>query len=249
MEKYFFEAFKNMDRLGPGMTECTIEAISHIEKSKPVSILDIGCGIGTHTFILESELENAQIVAIDNNEDYISKLNNTVKQKGLTNRVKGICMSMFEMTFEDKSFDYIFAEGAIYIAGFTNGLADWKRLLKKDGMLICSEISWIVDKPSEKPKAFWEEVYPQIDSIANKIHQAEELKYKEIGYFILPIVAWTDNYYVPLSRNLEKMKEKYVTNTEALEVISIIQQEIDLYYEFDNEYSYVFYVLQVKSSH
>ncbi len=244
MEKYFFEAFENMERLGPGSTESTIEAISSLDKNKDVKILDIGCGVGTHTFILANELENAEIIAIDNNEDYILKLNENAEKLGLSNRVKGICMSMFEMTFEEKSFDCIFAEGAIYIAGFTNGLLDWKRLLKEDGMLICSEISWIVDEPSQKPKSFWQEAYPQIDSIKNKVKQAEDLGYEALSHFVLPKEAWTDNYYIPLQNSLEKMKNKYDSNDEASTVISMIQQEIDLYYEFSDEYSYVFYVLK-----
>ncbi len=244
MEKYFYEAFEGMERLGPGTAECTIRAISYIDKSKPVTILDIGCGVGTHTFILAKELENAQITAIDNNADYIAKLNKSSKMQRIENRVEGICMSMFEMKFKDNSFDYIFAEGAIYIAGFSKGLSDWKRLLKKDGMIICSEISWIVSEPSEKTKAFWNENYPQIDTIRNKVSQAENLGYKLIDHFILPKEAWTDNYYIPLGISLEKMKAKYSTNSEVLEVINIIQKEIDLYNEFGDEYSYVFYLFQ-----
>ena len=40
-------------------------------------------------------------------------------------------MSMFEMSFDDETFDLIWAEGSIYIAGFVRGIRDWKRLLKK----------------------------------------------------------------------------------------------------------------------
>ncbi len=246
MEKYFYEAFENMERLGPGCETSTEKAISYIEKVQPIKILDIGCGVGTHTFIMGNKLKNAEIIAIDNNQEFINKLNSTAKSLGLSDRVNGICMSMFEMTFEENAFDYIFAEGAIYIAGFTEALSDWKRLLKKDGIIICSEISWTVPNLSEKIKSFWELNYPQIDTITNKITQAENLGYSCITNFSLPNEAWTDNYYIPLARNLDLMRKKYSTNEDALEVISIIQEEIDLYYKYNKEYNYVFYVFQLK---
>ncbi len=246
MEKYFFEAFENMNRLGPGSEESTLSAIKHIDTTRKVKILDIGCGIGTHTFLVANKIPNAEIIAIDNSQDFIDKLNEKAKLLKLNDRVMGICMSMFEMTFEDNSFDYIFAEGSIYIAGFTNGLSDWKRLLRKDGLIICSEISWTSDNPSIKVNNFWTENYSQMDSVANKIAQAESLGYDLMDFFPLPKEAWTDNYYVPLQNNLNTMKAKYTADKTALKVIDIIQEEINMYSEFNNEYNYVFYVLQIK---
>ncbi len=248
MEKYFFEAFENMDRLGPGSENSTLDAVKHIDITRKVKILDIGCGVGTHTFLLANKITNAEIIAIDNSQNFIDKFNKSAKLLKLDDRVKGICMSMFEMTFEDNSFDYIFAEGSIYIAGFTNGLSDWKRLLKKDGLIICSEISWTSDNPSPKVKDFWANNYPQMDNITNKIAQAEDLGYKLIEYFPLAKEAWTDNYYIPLQKNINSMKTKYIGDETALEVIDIIQEEIDIYSKFNSEYNYVFYVLQARSN-
>lgn len=246
MEDYFYEAFENMDRLGPGDNQSTLKAIECIDKNQTVKILDIGCGVGSHTFLMAKSLENAEVVAIDNSSDFIDQFNHKAKQYNLDNRVKGICMSMFEMTFEDSSFDYIFAEGSIYIAGFETGLKEWKRFLKPNGKLICSEISWITDNQSKQAKAYWEANYPQIDSIENKNIQAENLGYEVVNHFILPKEAWTDNYYVPLQRNIDAMKAKYPENAIALEVARMIQEEIDLYTNHGTEYSYVFYVLQAK---
>ncbi len=244
METYFYEAFENMERLGPGCKQSTLKAISFINKNKSIRILDIGCGVGTHTFLLAKQLPNATIIAIDNNQDYINQLNSKAKSLNLEDRVTGICMSMFEMTFADNSFDYIFAEGAIYIAGFTKGLSDWKRLLRKNGIIICSEISWIVKNPSEEIKAFWENGYSQMDSFENKASVTEEVGYKLVDSFPLPKEAWIENYYVPLQKNIDKMHHKYIDNKEALEVVNMIQQEIDLYYKYSDEYNYIFYILE-----
>ncbi len=244
MEEYFYEAFNGMQRLGPGSDESTMRALGYMDTTRPIQILDVGCGVGTHTFLLAKALSNAQIIAIDNNKDYIDILNARAVELGLADRVKGIVMSMFEMTFDNATFDYIYSEGAIYIAGFINGLRDWKHYLKPSGVIICSEISWITGTPSDEAKTFWESGYSQMDSLQNKIMQAQNLGYESVDYFILPKEDWTDNYYVPLQKNLDGMRKKYIDNETALEVVAMIEQEIDVYARYGNEYSYVFYVLR-----
>ncbi len=244
MEEYFYEAFNGMARLGPGSEQSTLQAISYMDKDRAVQILDVGCGVGTHTLLMAEAMVNAHIIAIDNNQEYIDQLNTEAQMRGLSDRVQGVCMSMFEMSFEDASFDYIFAEGSIYIAGFSKGLADWKKLLKPEGVLICSEISWIRSEPSAKALEFWSAAYPEMDFVAHKEAQAVALGYEVVASFPLPEDAWTLNYYVPLQANLDKMTQKYGDNSTAQEVIAMIQQEIDLYHDVSDDYSYVFYILK-----
>lgn len=242
MEKYFFETFNGLDRLAPGSQASTLKAISMFNSSKEhIKILDIGCGNGIHTMLLAQEFPNATIIAIDNHMPFIENLNNTVQKYGLSNKVIGKCISMFEMPFEDNSFDLIWSEGAIYIAGFENGLRDWKKFLKNDGYLICSEISWITNTPSEEISAYWNEEYPQIDTIQNKIKQIESAGYSYQSHFIMPMTDWTQNYYNPLQDNLNRMLKKYRDNKIAKQVIDMLQTEINLYHKYCNEYSYVFY--------
>lgn len=143
MEKYFYEAFEGMKRFGPGSDESTMRAAEMFPAKKKPKILDIGCGIGTHTFAVAKKFPDADITAIDIYEPHIEKLNSLASEYGLSDRVRGIVMSMFEMTFENESFDLIWSEGAAYIAGFSNAIKDWKRLLKPGGYIICSEISWL----------------------------------------------------------------------------------------------------------
>ncbi|WP_269410131.1 hypothetical protein [Lentibacillus daqui] len=64
-----------------------------------------------------------------------------------------------------------YAEGSIYIAGFQEGLKQWKTFLKQDGYLVCSEISWLHMNPSKESKEFWEQGYPEINTIPKKVNQ------------------------------------------------------------------------------
>lgn len=246
MEKYFFEAFEGLERLAPGSKDSTIKAASLVDdKNKKMKILDVGCGNGIHTLLLAKLFPNAEIIAIDNYAPYIEELNKNAEIQELSNRLVGKCMSMFEMDFASHTFDIIWAEGSIYIAGFKEGLKDWKKYLKKDGYLICSEISWLTDNPAQESYSFWKEAYPEIDTIDNKIKQINDFGYNLINHYILPKSDWLDNYYNPLQANLDLMKDKYVKNKEVIKVIEMIQFEIDMYRKYSDDYSYVFYVMQI----
>ncbi len=247
MEKYFYEAFNGMKRFGPGSDESTLRAIKMFPaNTSRLKILDIGCGIGTHTLILEKHFPEADIIAIDNHAPHIEKLNEAAAKRGDSGRIHGIVMSMFEMTFENESFDLIWSEGAAYIAGFSHAIRDWKRLLKPNGYIICSEISWISDAPSEESKLFWKEGYSEMNTVACKIKQIQEQGYDCTGHFICPVSDWTVNYYEPIARNLKKMEERYRGNTQAMEAVQNLRDEIILYKKHPADYSYVFYAMKKK---
>ena len=245
MEQYFYEAFDNMERLGPGSIESTERAMEFYPKPKaPIKILDIGCGVGTHTFLLAKQFPNAKITAIDNHGPYIEQLNIAAKRNGVSERVHGMVLSMFEMPFDDESFDLIWSEGAIYIAGFEQGIKEWRRILKPNGYLICSEISWLTQNPSEEIARYWQEGYSGMDSIEHNLAKIEAAGYVPSGQFICPVTDWTTNYYDFIQKNLDTMRKKYTDNEVAMEVVGMLQTEIDIYKKYKDEYSYVFYSMK-----
>lgn len=122
-----------------------------------------------------------------------------------------------------------YAEGSIYIAGFQEGLKQWKTFLKQDGYLVCSEISWLHMNPSKESKEFWEQGYPEINTIPKKVNQIINLQYAYLFSFVLPREDWTSEYYNPLDSNLKKMEHKYHRTPAALDVVNMIKQEINLY--------------------
>lgn len=91
MEKYFYEAFEDMKRFGPGSDESTTRAAKMFPvKKNSLKIFDIGCGIGTHTFVIARKFPNADIIAIDTYAPHIEKLNSIATEYGLADRVHGI---------------------------------------------------------------------------------------------------------------------------------------------------------------
>ncbi|WP_181347889.1 class I SAM-dependent methyltransferase [Thalassobacillus sp. CUG 92003] len=243
MEHYFYEAFAGLERLAPGSKQSTRTAMSlvRLDREKAITILDVGCGTGISTICLAEFFPNARITAIDTHEPYLEVLKQQLNVKGLASRVDVQCLSMTDMDFPPASFDLIWAEGSIYIAGFQTGLTEWRSFLKPEGYLVCSEISWLHANPAEESKAFWEQGYPEIATIADKISQIDGLDYAYEFSFVLPEEDWMDEYYGPLEGNLQAMEERYPDNAAALNVVSLLREEIKLYHNHVRDYTYVFY--------
>lgn len=90
---------------------------------------------------------------------------------------------------------------------------------------------------------YWNNNYPQIDTVETKINQIKNAGYCYKSHFIAPVIDWTDNYHNPLQANLSRMLKKYTNNEVAKQAINILQTEINLYHKYCSEYSYVFYIM------
>ena len=68
--------------------------------------------------------------------------------------------------------------------------------------------------------------------------------YRLLGDFVLPAVGWWENYYVPLAARLEQFRKAHKENSEALDVASSCQHEIDLYLKYPDAFGYVFFIME-----
>ena len=150
---------------------------------------------------------------------------------------------MFNLNFEDNSFDLIWAEGSIYIIGFEEGLRKWKSLLKDGGFIAVSEVTWLNPDPPRKLCDFWKSIYPTLTDISGNLKSIESAGHKNINHFILPESAWWE-YYNPIEKKLPELREKYRNNKIALKVIEEEENEIELYRQYCKYYGYVFYIAQ-----
>ncbi len=66
--------------------------------------------------------------------------------------------------------------------------------------------------------------------------------YDVVGHFTLPDSAWWDDYYAPLADKLPKLRERYGGDDEALGVIAMTEQEIEMRRQFGDSYGYEFLV-------
>ena len=236
------EYFSNLERQGPGSPEVTIKALSFINNlTKDSKIADIGCGTGGQTFVLAQNAPG-QITGIDLFPAFIDIFNDHAEKLNLQNRVKGIVGKMENLPFQNEELDLIWSEGAIYNIGFKRGLEEWRKFLKTGGHLCVSEASWFTEERPDEINKFWQNAYPEIDTISNKVDQVQKAGYIPIATFILPENCWIEHFY-NLQISAQKIfLKKYPGNKTAEELVAYEKHETELYNEYKEFYGYVFYI-------
>jgi ubiquinone/menaquinone biosynthesis C-methylase UbiE len=195
-------------RQGPGSKEETLKALSflNLNTDEEIKIADIGCGTGAQTIVL-AQHTNSQILAVDLFPAFLNKLEEKTSELHLSHRVKILCRSMDNLSFEQECFDVFWSEGAAYIMGFKNAL-NWKPFIKKNGYLVVSEVCWTTLSRPQEIEIFWNNAYPEMDTISNKIKAIEHCGYRPIGFFVLPTNCWIENYYQPLEKQIPGFQRK-----------------------------------------
>jgi len=236
------EYFSNLERQGPGSPEVTLKALSFVDNLTEQShIADIGCGTGGQTMVLAQHAPG-QITGIDLFPEFIDLFNAQAQKLSLHNRVKGVVASMDDLPFEKESLDLIWSEGAIYNIGYKQGLREWRKFLKKEGYLAVTEASWFTEERPQEIQQFWEDAYPEMDTIPRKVMQMQKAGYIPVASFILPENCWTDHFYAPQEKARGKFLEKYRENKTAEEFIASERHEEQLYARYKAYYGYVFYI-------
>ena len=239
----FWEIHSGLPQEGPGDDSSTLKALSLIPDIPPdPSILDIGCGPGRQTIALAKQT-GGQIIALDKHQPFLEEVEKRAKVEGLSNSIMLKRCLMADLDFDEKSFDIIWSEGAIYIMGFRKGLEYWKRFVKPGGAVAVTEISWLTDNPPDETRRFWHENYPAMKSVDENLKIIDNLGYSLLSHFTLPESSWED-YYLPLEKRIAGLRVKYEGNKEAQKFLDVEQAEIHLYHKYRDVYGYVFYVMR-----
>lgn len=233
----FMRFFETLDRWGPGSEEETLKAMAKVPTS-PQTILEVGCGKGIATTVLARN-NDAHITAVDNDEPALNRLKQRAEEAGVAEQITTLCASMTDLPFEPACFDLIWSEASAYIIGVNRAMKQWRRLLKKDGVLVISDLVWRHDRPSEEAQVFWQKEYPEMSTAAVRLEQAEAAGYKVIDSFLLSKQAW-EAYYEPLQARVNGLKTK-MKNSSALKDM---ETELEMYHQFQGEFGYQMFVLQ-----
>lgn len=233
----FMTVFSQLERWGPSSDSDTLKALSYIPTACE-HVIDIGCGKGFSTAILAKHTQ-AQIVAVDNEKSALDSLKQRLVQQQLDAKVTLLCASMTELPFDDASFDLIWSECAAYIMGVEHALTQWQRLLTADGYLVLSDLVWLTHSPSPDARAFWQDEYPDMQTVATRIKQIQRTGYELVEHFTVSQQAWAD-YYVPLKARVAQL-ESNMANSAAL---TDIKREIRMYEEYAGEFGYEMFVMK-----
>ena len=209
------------DSLRKNLNKYTKKAFRMLPKLEDPHILDIGCGTGVPTLEL-ARLSKGRIMGIDIDKVSLDKLKEKIKEADLTDRVKTVKCSMFNIKFTDESFDVIWTEGAILAIGFRKGLKEWRRLIKSKGFLV---------------------VHDEIGDIPKKLELIAICGYKLINHFIVSGDIWWHEYYCPLENQIQELRLEYDDDPNVISILDKEQQEVDEFKKNHKLHGSVFFVM------
>jgi ubiquinone/menaquinone biosynthesis C-methylase UbiE len=244
-QELFSKYFESIHRQGPGNTASTIRAFQIAKPflpDKPL-IADIGCGKGVQTIDLARQT-NGQITAVDIHQPFLDSLEQRAAELNLTNHIRTLQADMNALPFSPESLDLIWAEGSIFITGFENGLKNWRRFLKPGGIIAFSESVWFSDDAPDKIRNYWNEVYPDIQTIEASLELIGECGYEVIGHFSQPKECWLDEYYYPQEAILDRWEPLYEEDPELSGLLKMFRREIEQYKQYGDYYGYEFFIIR-----
>ena len=193
VEQIFKVFSEDLKRLGPGSDETTLKALESLKEKYTGSIdfqrddlliLDVGAGSGAQTVTL-SKVLNSEITAIDFHKAYVNKISKLASEFNL--KIKAICEDMKNVDLLFKNVDLIWAEGSLYSIGFENSLNICSKALKKEGALVCSELTLTAEENSEQVLEYFKDAYPDIKTIAENRELLKNmvLRYCQISHYLV----------------------------------------------------------------
>ena len=227
----FKRLLDGMSHWGPGDRAFTQQQFAELA-IRPNRILDIGCGRGAATLAL-AQVCDAPILAIDLDETALVALERSARAAGYE-QVSTLCASMANLPLELAPVDLIWAEGSAYVMGFAEALTAWRPLLSARGRLVVSELVWLTDTPPAEARAFWQEGYPGMQSLASLLEAIRARGYEFLSHTLLPERAW-HNYLDPIERNLARL-EGELGDSAALRDLT---QELAIHRQYLGHYGYV----------
>jgi len=118
----------------------------------------------------------------------------------------------------------------------------WNRFLKKGGHVAVTEASWFTDTRPKEIFDFWNDAYPEIDTIPNTLAKMQRAGYLVVASFILPETCWTDTFFAAEKKAQKAFLDKYKGNRSAEEFVRYEKRGAELYKKYKQYYGYVFYI-------
>ena len=141
------------ERYTPGHSENAVEFMSrrtlasHGEFLVPylsddVTVLDCGCGPGTITCDIASNVSKGRVVGVDADPSQVALATGNAAKRRLTN-IEFRTASVYELPFEDGSFDLVFAHGLIeHLNDPPKAVGELRRVLRPAGVLALCSPDW-----------------------------------------------------------------------------------------------------------
>ncbi len=238
----FFEVFDELPRQGPGNRTSAARALELCaDLHEAPAILDVGCGVGAQTLHL-AELTMGSIIAFDKHTPSIRRLQATIAERGLSQRIKAVVGDMAAPEQPLGSFDLIWSEGALYSIGLRKALEVYHGLLRSDGYLAFTDAVWRKADPPAAVRASFDLDYPTMGTVEDVLKALSDCGFELVGHFTLPDEAWWEDFYTPMEAHIANLRVKYANDAEAMVILDQLAEEPEMHRRYADYYAYEFFV-------
>jgi ubiquinone/menaquinone biosynthesis C-methylase UbiE len=192
-------------------------AVSALPTVKNPIMLDVGCGTGVPTLFMIQQMHST-VYAVDIDQKVLDHLRRKINSLNLEDRIKIYRESVFDMSFPEKYFDIILAEGLLNITGFEQGLILLDKFIKEKGFMI---------------------VHDEYRDHDKKLKIMNRFGYRLIHSVLLDEHVWWNEYYRCLDRKLRTLDKEILSEKFKNEI-----REISQYRENPTLFRSVYYVLK-----
>lgn len=197
----FFTVHRDLPREGPGEAADVHWALSQLDLSGAVDVLDAACGPGADLVTLAAALPEARITGIDKVAQFANAARSRVAGYG-----PRVAVRAGDMTRLDHSYDLIWCAGALYFTGVTEGLRGWRSALNPGGAVAFSEPVLRNTAPDAAVLAFWEE-YPQITDLDGIVARVEAAGFAVQAHRMIAGAPW-EAYYAPMQARIDMLRRR-----------------------------------------
>ncbi|WP_237385406.1 class I SAM-dependent methyltransferase [Xenorhabdus sp. Sc-CR9] len=195
----------------PGGIKTILNFINSTNINKYHRILEIGTSTG-FTAIELTKATNCKITAIDINERSLSVAKKNAEKYGVIDNINFLQADATNLPFENEEFDFIFSGNIIsYIPEREKALNEYKRVLKKNGILFASPM-YYMSYPSKElihrvrdslkmdikidSEDYWDSFYKSsgLELYLNRRYRFDFLSDEQITSYISDIFLTNKNY-------------------------------------------------------
>jgi ubiquinone/menaquinone biosynthesis C-methylase UbiE len=116
----------------------SLNALKNISLPEKASILDIGCGLGDTTLMLNECFPNSTITGLDGDTSLVEVA--IGKKKTVYPNLDFVCADALRLPFDDNSFDFVFTRYCLHhLTSALDGLKEMKRVCKPGGIVFANE--------------------------------------------------------------------------------------------------------------
>lgn len=237
--------FQGMPRGGPGSDRSTLKALGMLPglPDNP-RVIDLGCGPGKQSMTLAQALK-APVTAVDIFEVFLESLKAEAAKRGLIDLIKPVQADMTKLQYPDNSWDLVWSEGAIYLAGFENGLRMCRPWLGAGGLMAVTECTWLRPGAPQEVIEFWRDNYPAMQDLETNLKAAREAGYETLGHFTLEDRDWLEEFWAPMRPRLAELEAGAPAGSALAQAVADTKREIELFEKYSSFYGYVFYLMRV----